>query len=386
MEKEIAVEKALICLGLFICLAVVGCSKKSVSYESTKETSLKASAKVTNGIVADRAYAVNEAMYDYEAVSEEYEMAAGYQPEMPAEAVEFERKLIKTANVSIEIKNLSDCEQKINDWVKNLGGYITNSSSWEYGASFTVRIPSKDFDSAMNQVGDFGRVLNRNINSEDVSDNYYDLQSRLQTKYILRDKLSSYLSQAKDIKDLLEIERQLNQVIEEIESTESRFKRLSGQIDYSTIYLDLQFERGKDEGGIILPDIKNSWNSFVSNIISFFISGIYFGNFYFWNPSDAAQKMFNFESLKPLYERYKDKGFEIYAVGLDYDKVNWASSIRAQQNEWINVFDGRGAASPALNAYNISGTPGGILIFNGDIAGPCISGEQELKREIARLL
>lgn len=107
---------------------------------------------------------------------------------------------------------------------------------------------------------------------------------------------------------------------------------------------------------------------------------------YFWNPSDAAQKMFNFESLKPLYERYKDKGFEIYAVGLDYDKVNWASSIRAQQNEWINVFDGRGAASPALNAYNISGTPGGILIFNGDIVGPCISGEQELKREIARLL
>lgn len=269
MEKEIAIEKTLICLGLLICFTVVGCSKKSVSYESTKETSLKASAKVTNGIVADRAYAVNEAMYDYEAVSEEYEMAAGYQSEMPAEAVEFERKLIKTANVSIEIKNLSDCEQKINDWVKNLGGYITNSSSWEYGASFTVRIPSKDFDSAMNQVGDFGRVLNRNINSEDVSDNYYDLQSRLQTKYILRDKLSSYLSQAKDIKDLLEIERQLNQVIEEIESTESRLKRLSGQIDYSTIYLDLQFERGKDEGGIIFPDFKNAWNDFVSNIISF---------------------------------------------------------------------------------------------------------------------
>lgn len=107
---------------------------------------------------------------------------------------------------------------------------------------------------------------------------------------------------------------------------------------------------------------------------------------YFWNPSDAAQKMFNFEALKPLYDKYKDKGFEIYAVGLDYDKVNWASSIRAQQLEWINVFDGRGADSPSLRAYNIAGTPGGILIHNGEIAGPCITGEQDLKREIARLL
>lgn len=107
---------------------------------------------------------------------------------------------------------------------------------------------------------------------------------------------------------------------------------------------------------------------------------------YFWSPSDAAQKMFNFESLKPLYEQYKGKGFEIYAVGLDYDKVNWASSIRAQELGWINVFDGRGADSPSLRAYNIAGTPGGILIHNGEIAGPCISGEQELKREIARLL
>ena len=62
----------------------------------------------------------------------------------------------------------------------------------------------------------------------------------------------------------------LNSVIEDIESTESRFKRLSNQIDYSTIYIDMHFAHGKDEGGIILPDVKESWNTFISNIIAFF--------------------------------------------------------------------------------------------------------------------
>ena len=76
--------------------------------------------------------------------------------------------------------------------------------------------------------------------------------------------------QSKDIKDLLEIERQLNKVLEDIDSTESRFKRLAGQVDYSTIYVNMQFERGKDEGGVILPDFKNAWNEILSKIIAFF--------------------------------------------------------------------------------------------------------------------
>jgi hypothetical protein len=183
---------------------------------------------------------------------------------------EFERKLIRTGNITLEVKTLSDAEEKINSWIKGLGGFVTNANTWENGASFTVRVPSDSFEDAMAQAGDFGKIINRNVNSQDVSDNYYDLKSRLETKYILRDKLTGYLSQAKDIKDLLEIERQLNSVLEDIDSTEGRFKRLSGQIDYSTIYINMQFEAGKNESGIILPDVKDSWNKFISTVIAFF--------------------------------------------------------------------------------------------------------------------
>ena len=277
MELSIknSVKLAVSACLIIVALVSAGCSKKSGKSSAAQNTSaLKESKLAARGYntvaMADTVYSD---YVEYEAAEEDImESPAAVVPEAleGPQASDFERKLIRTGNVSLEVKTVSDAEDKITQWAKSLGGYVTNANTWEYGANFTVRVPSARFDEAMTGAGNFGRVTNRSVNSEDVSDNYYDMKSRLETKYILRDKLSSYLNQAKDIKDLLEIERQLNQVIQDIESTESRFKRLSGQIDYSTIYINMQFERGKDEGGIILPDVKNSWNEFVSNVIGFF--------------------------------------------------------------------------------------------------------------------
>ena len=273
-------EKALFFGICAICLIVIaGCSKKSASYSSKQSYSVNSSTKVAGrGFSASEA-AMADSVYfdsmDYEVAEESMVSEAGIAvPEAlegPQEdGTSFERKLIRTGNVSLEVQTITDAEDKIAQWAASLGGYVTNANTWQYGADFTVRVPSSRFDEAMAQTGKFGRITNRSVSSQDVSDNYYDMKSRLETKYILRDKLQSYLSDAKDIKDLLEVERQLNEVIEDIESTESRFKRLSGQIDYSTIYINMSFEHGKDEGGIILPDVKNSWNEFVSNVIKFF--------------------------------------------------------------------------------------------------------------------
>ena len=262
-EKSGKVVFALACLCFLSGLTA--CTEKNASYNSKQVYGVNSSAKLSmrSAAVADSAYFDDVEYEESAAVPEALEGPQN-------EDISYERKLIRTGNVSLEVQSLSDAEEKIAAWAKSLGGYVTNANTWEMGAGFTVRVPSDRFDEAMAQAGNFGRITNRSVNSQDVSDNYYDIKSRLETKYILRDKLTNYLSQAKEIKDLLEIELQLNSVIEDIESTESRFKRLSNQIDYSTIYIDMHFEHGKNEGGIILPDVKDSWNTFVSNIIAFF--------------------------------------------------------------------------------------------------------------------
>lgn len=104
---------------------------------------------------------------------------------------------------------------------------------------------------------------------------------------------------------------------------------------------------------------------------------------YFWQASDASQKMFNQDVLLPLYNQYHPKGLEIYAVSLDTDKGVWASAVKSQNLPWINVCDGRGAASQAAILYNITSMPVAHLIVNGNMSPEAIKSEKDLRRVLA---
>lgn len=88
---------------------------------------------------------------------------------------------------------------------------------------------------------------------------------------------------------------------------------------------------------------------------------------YFWASENAEQKMFNLDVVKPVYADYKDKGFEIYAVSLDTDKAKWATTVRNQELDWINVCDGRGSASPVVTTYNVQSIPSIFFLVDGDL-------------------
>lgn len=182
-----------------------------------------------------------------------------------------EKKLIKTGNISLEIENLSESILKVEEWVLNYDGYISTSSNSEKNAWFNIKIPSTKFDDAMNSACSLGNVLNHLENTEDVSEQYYDLESRLQNKKTMKSKLENYLKNAKDIKDLLEIERELNSVISEIDSMEGRLKRLANQVEYSTITINLQLPSNHSENGFIFPDLKNGFSNFLSNFLNFLL-------------------------------------------------------------------------------------------------------------------
>ena len=106
---------------------------------------------------------------------------------------------------------------------------------------------------------------------------------------------------------------------------------------------------------------------------------------HFWSAEDATHKMFNNDVLKPLYKDFHAKGFDIYSVCLSVDKNQWASAVKNQGLEWMNVCDGLGAASPAASLYNVVSIPTSVLIADGNIASS-ISGEAGLRKELARLL
>ncbi|MBR4775805.1 MAG: AhpC/TSA family protein [Bacteroidales bacterium] len=89
---------------------------------------------------------------------------------------------------------------------------------------------------------------------------------------------------------------------------------------------------------------------------------------YFW-ASTVEQKMFNLDTLLPLYEEFHQNGFEIYAVSFDSDKTAWARAVCNQNLPWVNVCDTRGALSPYIDTYGIGALPM-MWMLDGDVIDP----------------
>lgn len=106
---------------------------------------------------------------------------------------------------------------------------------------------------------------------------------------------------------------------------------------------------------------------------------------HFWDSSIAENKMFNLEVLLPLWDKWHDRGLDIYAVDVNPDKSGWASVVKAQQLPWVNVNDGLGAVQ-AVNLYNVQAVPSSYLIVDGDLSAAVLSGEKSLEAELARVL
>ena len=106
----------------------------------------------------------------------------------------------------------------------------------------------------------------------------------------------------------------------------------------------------------------------------------------FWTASEASQKMFNLDVLKPLYDDYHKRGLEIYQVALDPDKGSWANVMKEQKLPWINVCDGLGAASPYTLLYNIGALPATFIISDGELVDGNVVDDKSLRKLIEKLL
>lgn len=183
---------------------------------------------------------------------------------------EYSKKIVKNGNINVEVENLTTSEDIVSKWVTKYEGYISNTYSTKTLISITAKIPTAKFDEAMNEVGTFGKVVNRSIYTDDVTDQYYDLETRLKNRKILQSKLQDYLKSAKDISELLKIENQLNSVTSEIESMESQFKNLNTRIDYATINVECFLPENTTEDGFDTPDFGNELSDFGHKALYFF--------------------------------------------------------------------------------------------------------------------
>lgn len=106
----------------------------------------------------------------------------------------------------------------------------------------------------------------------------------------------------------------------------------------------------------------------------------------FWDASNVDQRVYNTD-LKILYDRYHDRGLEIYQVGLNSNKTAWALQVKEQQLPWISVCDPAAGASVGAMLYNITRVPAMFVISrDGSIQSRDVFDMRMLENEIRRLL
>lgn len=155
----------------------------------------------------------------------------------------FEQKIIKTGNLSYKVAEAKAEYDRILKMLPSFNAYLAsenqNKGYDRINYNLSIKVPPQHFDSLMMQLAKGKRVDNKWVNSDDVTDRFYDLQSRIDNKMKLEERYQEILAKANSVKDILEVERSLNQVRSEIESLEGQFKLLNHQISYSS--LDLSF-------------------------------------------------------------------------------------------------------------------------------------------------
>ena len=153
-------------------------------------------------------------------------------------------KIIKRGNVSIESKDITQSKKNLDNLLKRFSAYYeqesSNNSNEFTTYNLTIRVPANSFDNFLIAL-DNGKdkLTQKNITAEDVSLQYYDVESRLKSKRGYLARYQELVSSAKNVKDLLEIQEQIRHLQEEIDSNEAILKNLSTQINYSTLTINL---------------------------------------------------------------------------------------------------------------------------------------------------
>ncbi|RAI83915.1 DUF4349 domain-containing protein [Algoriphagus yeomjeoni] len=208
------------------------------------------------------------------------DQTASSQP--PTEFIE--RKVIREGSINFKCGDILETETFLRKEVKVLNGFISMESKNAYGErtekSMTIRVPSENFDLLNEKINLHAlKIDNATSSSEDVTEQYIDVEARLNAKKELEKRYTELVQQAENLEEVLGLERELATVRGDIESLQGRINYLRNRISLSTLHVTFYQESEKAFGFIskVREGIKNGWKNlqwfviFLVNLWPFFL-------------------------------------------------------------------------------------------------------------------
>lgn len=156
------------------------------------------------------------------------------------------QKLVRTVSLTLRTTAFDNDLESVQALLEGLGGYVENL--YEYGdvesgdtrtASLSMRVPSENLDAFLDGMEGVGRVTDRSESVTDMTVQYTDNQTRLETLYAKRERLNQLMAQAQEVSDLIELETAIADTQYEIERYETSQRDIDRRVDMSAVNVTL---------------------------------------------------------------------------------------------------------------------------------------------------
>ena len=155
--------------------------------------------------------------------------------------IDWEKKIIKNATLNGEVKDYKAFSKQLNEKIRKYGGYLSteeqSQSEYQIQNSVVIKVPVDQFENAINDLAkDVSRLNEKHISSDDVTTQLVDGKSRLEAKKQVRLRYLDLLKQARNMEEILTVQKEINVIQEEIELVNGRINSLSDKSAMSTIH------------------------------------------------------------------------------------------------------------------------------------------------------
>jgi hypothetical protein len=211
-----------------------------------------------------------------DAVGEAYEEDSEVlQSQGPKNNQRLEQKIIKNGRVVFETENLKETRKNVLEQAKKYNAYIANDEEYKSTGrktnSIILRVPAHQFENLLNSsTTNVQHFDNKEISSEDVTEEFVDLKARITSKKELEKRYFELLKKAKNVKEMLEIEGQLGELRSDIESMQGRLQYIKNRVAYSS--LNITFYEEIPENKKVDKKYANGFRSGWDQLMDFIVS------------------------------------------------------------------------------------------------------------------
>lgn len=193
-------------------------------------------------------------------------------------------KIIKTANLRFATANIDESYALVQKSAQKYKAILQNDNTgkdyYSVYRNVTLRIPKQYFDVFINDLSKGVAYFDRKeISAQDVSEEFVDLEARLKAKQTLENRYLELLSKANKVSEILEIEKELANIREEIEAKQGRLQYLQNRVSMSTITIEMYTEKPQGTGTTVSYGSK-MWNALKSGFNG--LSSFFLGILYVW--------------------------------------------------------------------------------------------------------